>query len=118
MSANYGWIITKDRIANPKEFDWDKPAVGVAGPRDIAPRTLAALKDGQGWGFRLLDDDGNVYYEGRYIGPDSEEMAGPLDDFGAPNAGCTSAQYWYGRGMHAVADADFEGRTGWRTVIG
>ena len=38
--------------------------------------------------FRLLDDDGEIYYEGFLIG---DEFA-PLDDFGEPNAGCTSIQ--------------------------
>jgi hypothetical protein len=41
--------------------------------------------------FRMKDDDGQVYYHGRIAGDyDGFE---PLDDFGAPNAGCTSIEY-------------------------
>lgn len=41
--------------------------------------------------FRLLDDDGNVYYQGLQT-PDTCFDA--MDDFGRPNAGCTSTQIW------------------------
>ena len=40
--------------------------------------------------FRMLDDDGEVYYIG-YCSDDSS--FDPLDDFGTPNAGCTEIQY-------------------------
>ena len=43
--------------------------------------------------FRLLDDDGVVYYEGLSDDSDSEAAFAPLDDYGMPNAGCTSIQY-------------------------
>jgi hypothetical protein len=46
--------------------------------------------------FRLLDADGEVYYEGRSTNSDSEEAFSPLDDFGTPNAGCTEIQYFKG----------------------
>lgn len=39
--------------------------------------------------FRMLDDDGAVYYEGL----SSSESFAPLDDFGGPNAGCTMIEY-------------------------
>lgn len=39
--------------------------------------------------FRLLDDDGLVYY----YGFSSAESFAPLDDFGMPEAGCTEIQY-------------------------
>lgn len=39
--------------------------------------------------FRLLDDDGNLMYEGRA----KEELLSPLDEYGEPNAGCTQIQY-------------------------
>lgn len=48
-------------------------------------------KDGFTQAFRLLDDDDEVYYTG-WIKPDTDEFA-PLDDFGMPNAGCTSIQF-------------------------
>lgn len=43
---------------------------------------------------RLLDDDGEVYYEGRCDSCDDDNAFGPLDNFGGPNAGCTTIQYW------------------------
>jgi len=43
--------------------------------------------------FRMLDGDGNVMYEGRMLlGDESDAEFHPLDDFGAPNAGCTEIQ--------------------------
>jgi hypothetical protein len=43
--------------------------------------------------FRLLDDDGNVYYRGFSDDNESEEAFAPLDDYGTPEAGCTDIQY-------------------------
>lgn len=40
--------------------------------------------------FRLLDDDGIVYYEG--VSTVAASFA-PLDDYGKPNDGCTEIQY-------------------------
>jgi len=41
--------------------------------------------------FRMLDGDENVYYVGRMTDRDDFR---PLDEFGAPNAGCTGMQVW------------------------
>lgn len=41
--------------------------------------------------FRMLDDDRELCYEGRFEGEDLFES---LDCFGTPNAGCTIIQYW------------------------
>ena len=41
--------------------------------------------------FRMLDDDGEVYYTGY---SDDNSSFKPLDDFGTPNAGCTEIQYF------------------------
>ena len=41
--------------------------------------------------FRMLDDDGMMYYKGY---SDDSSSFEPLDDFGMPNAGCTDIQYW------------------------
>lgn len=77
------WRITKDNLADPK----DKPgtnsnAVGLTSTifRDIVPLPHK---------FRMLDDDGEVYYEGFC----NRESFQPLDDFGMPNAGCTMIEY-------------------------
>lgn len=45
--------------------------------------------------FRMYDDDNNLCYEGRIWG----DYAGfePLDDFGAPAAGCTRIDLLTGR---------------------
>ena len=40
--------------------------------------------------FRILDDAGEVYCEGRCDTCDDDNALGPLDDFGAPNAGATT----------------------------
>lgn len=52
------------------------------------------FKDGKAYKaykFRLLDDDGEVYY----IGYSSNNSSfAPLDDYGMPNDGCTDIQYW------------------------
>jgi len=45
--------------------------------------------------FRLLDDDGEVYYLGRSDDQDSEAAFAPLD-WAAAHAGCTEIQYWRG----------------------
>jgi hypothetical protein len=39
--------------------------------------------------FRCKDDDGEVYYYGKMQRVDFD----PLDDFAAPNAGCTTIEY-------------------------
>lgn len=60
-------------------------AVGVRGPRRYQGDGSELAQ-----AFRLLDDDRNVYYEGRSDDASSFE---PLECFGAPNAGCTTIQY-------------------------
>jgi hypothetical protein len=85
FETRHGWIITKDLISNGE-------AEGTYGPR-ATPFDADTLS--KGVRFRLRDDDGEVYYEGRFVGDaDSEDGFAPLDDFGGPGAGCTSIQYW------------------------
>lgn len=81
MSA-YAWMITRDILD-------DIPAK-VIGPGTAPVALVQRLTAGEGQPFRLFDDDGELYYEGRIIG----EFDGfePLDDYGMPNAGCTSIQ--------------------------
>lgn len=71
------WIITEDHT--------DGKSVGVKS-RDYDGRFLP-------FPFRLLDDDGELYYEGRSDDNDSERAFAPLDDFGMPDSGCTDIQY-------------------------
>jgi hypothetical protein len=92
--AGYGWVIDKDHISQDLGIVDFKPRndTNLMGPRNISPEARIALKDGEGEKFRMLDDDGEVYYEGRIVGGDYMGFE-PLDDFGMPNAGCTEIQY-------------------------
>ncbi len=88
------FIITDDCIS---AFfgDNEQTETGTFGPRAIPATVIRALQSGEGERFRMLDDDGEVYYLGRFInGPDAEDEFQPLDCFGTPNAGCTAIQYW------------------------
>jgi hypothetical protein len=87
----HAFIITRDCL--------EKRDITVIGPRNANDGLVAQLKDGGGRAFRMLDDDGEVYYEGRILtsdGPGSQDDFAPLDCYGEPNAGCTSIQYRQG----------------------
>jgi hypothetical protein len=110
--VKYGWVITKDVLFEGGGFE--RSDVGVVGPRDVHPEIEARLSKGEGLKFRMKDDDGEVYYEGRIVfaepvevkryespywkkgitGSVPEEGFGPLNDFGMPTAGCTAIEYW------------------------
>lgn len=106
MTSSYGWLITHDSIADTDEpAPSNQNAKGMTGPRDIGPDHLATLEAVAKAGFnryqgesvrkfQMRDDDGELYYTGLYIGPDDENMFGPLDDFGMPNAGATEISYY------------------------
>jgi hypothetical protein len=103
VMGNYAWIIDIDLmadVAGPVGTNANAP--GVSGPADAPDEFLAELAGGRGRRFRILDDDGELYYEGRWIGCNwacydganlDDAAFGPLWDFGAPNAGATSI--WY-----------------------
>ena len=85
------WTITRDYFADPDaKRGTNYNAVGITGPHGIptalTPKKIAEHPDAKP--FRMLDDDGTLYYEGFLLG---DEFA-PLDDFGEPNAGCTEIQ--------------------------
>jgi len=101
------FIITHDHIGQAEiEEPSNHYAVGIIGPGDATEAEVAALKAGQGRAFKMYDDDGILYYEGRWIEgaqrrvivmglslpQDSDEFE-PLDCFGTPNAGCTRIDY-------------------------
>lgn len=94
--AGYGWIITKDHL--------DGEAEGVMGlSPDAESGTHTRLLNGEGFAFRLLDDDGITVAEGLFIGDDETEDAfAPLDDFGEANWGCTRIKYKIGRHWEEV----------------
>lgn len=83
--------ITKDLVENRTE--------AVEGPAMADIRVLERLRAGEGEPFRMLDDDGNLYYEGLFIDdsenedyqPEAEFQ--PLDCYGLPNAGAVTIQY-------------------------
>lgn len=79
------WIIDVDHVAeNDAEPGTNCNAVGIVGPRE------ATGKENPTHPFRMGDDDGELYYEGRATKGGSFD---PLDDFGGPNAGCTWIQW-------------------------
>lgn len=91
------FIITRDYISDKSD-----KATGVMGPSIMTERDAARLRNGEGTKFRLLDDDGHVYYHGRrledadcedeYADRFGEPELAPLDCWGTPNAGCTEQQ--------------------------
>jgi hypothetical protein len=84
------WIIDKDNFAEPgTKPGTNDNAVGIMGPSTYEGNG-AELK----CKFRMLTDDGDVVYEGRCDTDDDENALGPLDDFGTPNFGCVTIQYW------------------------
>ena len=83
------WTITRDCLADPDARPGTNcNAVGIVGPRGTALTAKQIAEHPDAKPFRMLDDDGILYYEGFLIG---DECA-PLDDFGEPNAGCTRIQ--------------------------
>ena len=87
------WEITKDCVADADA----KPgtncnAIGMQGPRGFIDGVEMPYK------FRMLDDDGEVYYYGIC----SEESFAPLDDFGTPNAGCARIEYKNKKGWFPI----------------
>lgn len=96
--ANTAWIIDRDHL--------DGDDAGVTGPSIAPDELLARLKASKSDGvkFKMYDDDGELYYTGRILALNDdgtemsypecgEEFFAPLDDFGMPNAGCTSIHY-------------------------
>lgn len=88
------WVINKDYAPTPEaERGTNGNAVGMrsAGCPDWMLSRHDLLP------FRLLDDDGVIYYEGMMVPleehDDYSDGFEPLDDFGGPNAGCTNLEY-------------------------
>lgn len=88
MSMHYAWAITHNVLDGPSE---EFPFQGQFSFTEILSHPL-------GVPFRMLDDDGIVYYEGIFV-PLSDDATGfePLDDYGRPNDGCTSIEYREGK---------------------
>lgn len=76
------WTITNDLVDDGKK-------VGTASLNyDETQATMLKHR------FRLLDDDGEIYYEGLSDNSDSQRAFAPLDDFGKGYAGCTEIHYF------------------------
>lgn len=109
--ASYGWIIDTDHLVTSGVTDASESRVGTFGPSGIHPRIEATLtgkgdldppppESADAWAsllvqvrrWRCMDDDGELYYEGRFIGPESRIFA-PLEDFAMPDAGATTIEY-------------------------
>jgi hypothetical protein len=104
--STFGWIVDSDFTCDPDgdpegayivAGNWHWSEFGRIGPRNIPDpirdrlRLLRGRWVAQRW--RCLDDDGIVYYQGRYVGPGDERMFAPLDNFARPHAGCTAIEY-------------------------
>lgn len=77
----YAWKITNNEHGREPMF----------GPRNLPKRLVDQLNAGQGEKFRIYDDDGNLYCQGRIIGEyDGFE---PLDDYARPSLGATEIHY-------------------------
>lgn len=99
----YCWIIDIDHdpdTAQPEGTNLNAKGVMGGANADVT------LLDGETERFRLLDDDGNVYYEGRIAG--DYEGFEPLYDFGMPNAGAVSIQYFKGTTTEVVTKEIWE----------
>ncbi|QXO14584.1 hypothetical protein SEA_KAYLISSA_50 [Arthrobacter phage Kaylissa] len=94
------FIITKDNVADAEDRaaypngGSNLHAKNLIGPRSASEADEARLRSGEGVAFRLLDDDGNVYYYGRRLEESDADASytgepelAPLDCFGTPNAG-------------------------------
>ena len=83
----YAWVITTDEIGEGEDE-------GVIGPRGTRFTREFIENHPRSRRFRMFDGDGQLYYQGVFIDLNEQHsMFEPLDDFGAPNAGCTSIEY-------------------------
>lgn len=92
---NTQWTITLDCQAGPN----DKPgtnanAAGMVGPRGATLTSEEIQNHPEAVKFRMFDDDDEEYYDGFIIvGEENEAEFMPLDNFGEPNAGCTTIEF-------------------------
>lgn len=87
------WIITKDLIPEKGPHGELKTRVGVCSMDFTIARMKEMQRKKKWFQFRLKDGDDNIYYEGFSDSNDDESAFGPLDDFGYPDAGCSTIEY-------------------------
>lgn len=99
--SDYGWVIDRDHLYDPNDSIALDEAHTV-GPHDVPPDLEGRLEDGEGRTFQMFDDDGGLYYTGRFLSDDPESLDtdAPLYDFGQPNAGCTTIEYPASESLH------------------
>ena len=98
--SSYAWTVTLNYIDDSVPLErWgiDSVPADVSGPRGATDEQLANVK-AHGVPFAMYDDDGILYYRGKFwaddgSGSDSEYAFAPLDDYGAPNAGAVTIRY-------------------------
>ena len=84
------WTITRDCIEEGK-------CVGTSSS-DFQQAKLATLAHR----FRMLDADGEVYFEGVSNDASTQRAFAPLDDFGEGYAGCVDIQYLEGKAWNPL----------------
>ena len=89
------WKINCSHIEDDRERS--PVPVAIYGPHSITHAQRAALDAGRGFSFRLYDDAGALYFRGiTLVDPmkgDADSLFAPLDDYGDPDAGCTTIKY-------------------------
>jgi len=107
--STYAWRISRDVLFGKDDPDFPREQwsqAGTEGPRNAPDSMLEVLRHpkinaAKVHEFRMLDDDGTLYYVGHLMtadgaspwAMDEESVFGPLDDFGRPNAGAVEIQY-------------------------
>jgi hypothetical protein len=98
---DYTWVITRVYIAETIPLErWgiDYVPADIVGPYNANTRTANLARGSEGAPFKIYDDDGILYFSGRYwgsdeSGPASEWAFAPLDDYGAPDSGAVTIKY-------------------------
>lgn len=95
-AAPYAWIIDTDHT---EKITSEHNEAGTTGPHWATDEQIARLANDIGLGrmFRMLDGDNELCYSGRLLDErdeDDVEWFGPLDDFGTPNVGATTIEYF------------------------
>ena len=80
------WRITEDKLHEKDPEIFEKSSVGVCS-HNYDGRKLE-------YRFRMKDDDDEIYYYGEANSCDDDKAFNPLDDFGMPDSGCTSIEYY------------------------
>lgn len=94
MKTPYAWAISNDHLAdNDACPGTNANAYGVSGPRGNDLTAKEIFENPEAEKFRMLDDDGELYYEGFMLHGEESTGFEPLEDFGMPNAGCTEIRY-------------------------